>query len=224
MIQISPSILSADFANLERDLAMLSACGADLAHVDVMDGHFVPNITIGAPVVKALRKVTALPLDVHLMISRPDQYVDDFVRAGADYITIHYECDAPILETLERIRKSGVKAALSVKPNTPISVVEEFLPALDMVLVMSVEPGFGGQAFIPSALDKVSELRKMIDKAGVSCLIEIDGGVTVENAPDCIRAGVDIIVAGSAVFRAENKKATIAALRGDAKAGAGYVG
>lgn len=219
MIQISPSILSADFANLERDLTMLAECGADMAHVDVMDGHFVPNLTIGAPVVKALRKVTELPLDVHLMISEPHKYIEDFAKAGADFLTIHVECDSPIAETLELIRASGVKAALSVKPNTPASAIEPYLSLLDMVLVMSVEPGFGGQSFITSALEKAAEIRKMIDQTNPTCLLEIDGGVTVENAPDCIRAGVDVIVAGSAVFRAEDKKKTISALRGETESG-----
>lgn len=219
MIQVSPSILSADFANLERDLTMLAECGADMAHVDVMDGHFVPNLTIGAPVVKALRKVTTLPLDVHLMISEPHKYIEDFAKAGADFLTIHVECESPIQETLELIRSFGIKAALSVKPNTPASAVEPYLPMLDMVLVMSVEPGFGGQNFIPSALEKSAEIRKMIDQVNPSCLLEIDGGVTVGNAPDCIRSGVNVIVAGSAVFNADDKKKTIAALRGEDESG-----
>ena len=214
MIQISPSILSADFANLERDLLMLEECGADMAHVDVMDGHFVPNITIGAPVVKALRKATKLPLDVHLMISEPDRYLDDFIKAGSDYITIHEECNAPIKETLMRIREAGLKAALSIKPNTPTSALEEYLPILDMVLIMTVEPGFGGQSFIPFCMEKISETRKLIDQLNPSCLLEIDGGVTVENASDCIKAGADVIVAGSAVFGAKDRAAAISAIRG----------
>lgn len=214
MIQISPSILSADFANLERDLTMLTECGADMAHVDVMDGHFVPNLTIGAPVVKALRKVTKLPLDVHLMITDPDKYLDDFIRAGADYITIHQECNAPIRETLVRIREAGAKASLSIKPNTPVAVLEEYLPLLDMALIMTVEPGFGGQSFIQSCMPKISELREMIDRINPACLLEIDGGVTVDNAPDCIAAGADVLVAGSAVFGAADRKAAICALRG----------
>ena len=214
MIQVSPSILSADFANLERDLSMLEECGADMAHVDVMDGHFVPNLTIGAPVVKALRKVTKLPLDVHLMISDPDRYLDDFLKAGSDYITIHEECNAPIRETLERIRSAGVKASLSIKPNTPVSVLEEYLPILDMVLIMTVEPGFGGQSFIPFCMEKIKETREMIDRINPKCLLEIDGGVTVQNAPDCIRAGAEVLVAGSAVFGASDRAEAIAAIRG----------
>ena len=219
MIQISPSILSADFANLERDLTMLAECGADMAHVDVMDGHFVPNLTIGAPVVKALRKVTTLPLDVHLMISEPHKYIEDFAKAGADFLTIHVECSSPIQETLELIRTHGVKAALSVKPNTPASAILPYLPMLDMVLVMSVEPGFGGQSFIPSALEKSAEIRAMIDRVNPNCLLEIDGGVTEENASACIDAGVNVIVAGSAVFNSPDRKKTITALRGGNESG-----
>ena len=215
MIQVSPSILSADFANLERDLLMLETCGADMAHVDVMDGHFVPNLTIGAPVVKALRKVTKLPLDVHLMISDPDRYLDDFIKAGSDYITIHEECNAPIKETLLRIREAGVKASLSIKPNTPTSVLEESLPLLDMVLIMTVEPGFGGQSFIPFCMEKIRETRALIDRVNPNCLLEIDGGVTVENASECIAAGADVIVAGSAVFGAADRAAAISAIRGE---------
>ncbi len=219
MIQISPSILSADFANLERDLAMLAECGADMAHVDVMDGHFVPNLTIGAPVVKALRKVTNLTLDVHLMISEPHKYIEDFAKAGADFLTIHVECDSPIKETLDMIRAHGMKPALSIKPNTPASAIEPYLPMLDMVLIMSVEPGFGGQSFIPSALEKAEVLREMIDRVNPNCLLEIDGGVNEENALDCIRAGVNVIVAGSAVFGSADRKKTIAALRGECESG-----
>ncbi len=214
MILVSPSILSADFANLERDLLMLESCGADMAHVDVMDGHFVPNLTIGAPVVKALRKVTKLPLDVHLMISDPDRYLDDFVKAGADYITIHEECNAPIKDTLERIRAAGVKASLSIKPNTPTAVLEEYLPLIDMVLIMTVEPGFGGQSFIPSCMEKIKETRAMIERVNPKCLLEIDGGVTTQNAPACIEAGADVIVGGSAVFGAPDRAAAISAIRG----------
>lgn len=213
MIQIAPSILSADFANLEDALKRLKAAGADLAHVDVMDGHFVPNITIGAPVVAALRKVTDLPLDVHLMISNPDVYLDDFIKAGSDYITIHLECEADICATLRRIRKAGIKAALSIKPATPADAVCEYLELLDMVLIMSVEPGFGGQKFIPASLEKLREMRALIDRVNPNCLLEIDGGVTRENAAAIIDAGADILVAGSAVFGAPDMAEAISGIR-----------
>ena len=213
MIQIAPSILSADFANLETALKNLKAAGADMAHVDVMDGHFVPNITIGAPVVSALRKVTELPLDVHLMITNPDVYLDDFIQAGSDYITIHLECDADISATLMRIRQAGVKAALSIKPATPVDDVCEYLELLDMVLIMSVEPGFGGQKFIPESLEKLRGMRTLIDKINPNCLLEIDGGVTAENVEEIKAAGANVIVAGSAVFKAENRAEMIAKLK-----------
>jgi len=213
MIQVAPSILSADFANLERDLKRLEIAGADLAHVDVMDGHFVPNISIGAPVVRALRKATTLPLDVHLMITNPDVYLDDFIQAGSDYITIHLECDANISKTLIRIREAGVKAALSIKPATPVDAVCDYLELLDMVLIMSVEPGFGGQKFIPESLEKLRGMRALIDSANPNCLLEIDGGVTQENAGAIIEAGADILVAGSAVFGAADMACAIANIR-----------
>ncbi len=213
MIQIAPSILSADFANLETALKNLKAAGADMAHVDVMDGHFVPNITIGAPVVSALRKVTDLPLDVHLMITNPDVYLDDFIQAGSDYITIHLECDADISATLMRIRQAGVKAALSIKPATSVDDVCEYLELLDMVLIMSVEPGFGGQKFIPESLEKLRGMRTLIDKINPNCLLEIDGGVTRENAGAIIDAGADILVAGSAVFGAPDMAEAISGIR-----------
>ncbi len=213
MIQIAPSILSADFANLETALKNLKVAGADMAHVDVMDGHFVPNITIGAPVVSALRKVTDLPLDVHLMITNPDVYLDDFIQAGSDYITIHLECDADISATLMRIRQAGVKAALSIKPATPVDDVCEYLELLDMVLIMSVEPGFGGQKFIPESLEKLRGMRTLIDKINPNCLLEIDGGVTRENAGAIIDAGADILVAGSAVFGAPDMAEAISGIR-----------
>lgn len=213
MIQIAPSILSADFANLEKDLKRLEAAGADMAHVDVMDGHFVPNLTIGAPVVAALRKVTSMPLDVHLMITNPDVYLDDFIKAGSDYITIHLECDADIAPTLVKIREAGVKAALSIKPATPVDAVCEYLELLDMVLIMSVEPGFGGQKFIPESLEKLRGMRSLIDRINPSCLLEIDGGVTRENAGAIIEAGADILVAGSAVFGAPSMSEAIEGIR-----------
>ena len=214
MIQVSPSILSADFANLERDLKRLEEAGADLAHVDVMDGHFVPNLTIGAPVVKALSKVTTLPLDVHLMISEPHRYIEDFASAGAEYITIHLECDSDIRETLTAIRALGVKAGLSIKPGTEVDAVCEYLDLCDMVLLMSVEPGFGGQKFMPQSVDRMSKLRSIVDSTNPACLLEIDGGISPANCKEVIEAGADILVAGSAVFGAENMADAISALRG----------
>jgi len=209
MAIVSPSILSADFANLENEMKRLEINGADWAHVDVMDGHFVPNITIGAPVVKALSKVSKLPLDVHLMISDPDFYLDDFIKAGAYVITIHEECDSDVEKTLKRIREAGVKAALSIKPNTPVSALEKYIDLLDMILIMTVEPGFGGQKFIEKCLPKIAEARKLIDERNPSCLLQIDGGVTCENVGVAREAGADVIVAGSSVFGAEDMKAAI---------------
>ncbi len=213
MIKVSPSILSADFANLERDMLRLKKAGADWAHVDVMDGHFVPNISIGAPVVKAISKVSDLPLDVHLMISDPAFYLDDFIKAGAYAITIHVECDSDIEETLKRIKSAGVLAALSIKPNTPVSVLEKYIHLLDMVLIMRVEPGFAGQKFISSCLPKIAEAKKLIDEMNPKCLLEIDGGVTTDNVDAAKKAGANVIVAGSSVFGAESMEDAILKLR-----------
>ena len=209
MAIVSPSILSADFANLEKDMKRIQVAGADWAHVDVMDGHFVPNITIGAPVVKALSKVSDLPLDVHLMISDPAFYLDDFIKAGAYVITIHEECDSDIAETLKRIRAAGIKAALSIKPNTPVSALEKYIDLLDMVLIMTVEPGFGGQKFIDKCLPKIAETRALINAKNPSCLLQIDGGVTCDNVDIAKEAGADVIVAGSSVFGAEDMQKAI---------------
>lgn len=199
-IKLSPSILSADFANLERDIKIAVDAGAEYVHVDVMDGHFVPNITIGAPVVKALRKATDAVLDVHLMISDPDQYLDDFIAAGSDIITVHTESNGDTAEQLRKIRAAGVKAACVIKPKTPVETMIELLPLCDMVLLMTVEPGFGGQGFIPECMDKIRAVRKAIQDGGYACELEIDGGVKLSNVAACIEAGADVIVAGSAVF------------------------
>lgn len=209
MIKVSPSILSADFANLERDMKRLEVAGADWAHVDVMDGHFVPNISIGAPVVKAISKVSKLPLDVHLMISDPAFYLDDFIKAGAYAITIHEECDSDIGETLRRIKDAGVLAALSIKPKTPVSALEKYIDLLDMVLIMTVEPGFGGQKFIEDCLPKIAEARDLINAKNPACLLEIDGGVTTENVERAKANGANVIVAGSSVFGAPDMKEAI---------------
>ena len=199
-IKLSPSILSADFANLERDIKQAVDAGAEYVHVDVMDGHFVPNITIGAPVVKSLRKATDAVLDVHLMITDPDKYLDDFIAAGADILTVHCEANGDTKAQLEKIRAAGVKAACVIKPATPVETAIELLPYCDMILLMTVEPGFGGQGFIPECMDKIRAVRKAIEQGGYQCELEIDGGVKHNNAAACVEAGADVIVAGSAVF------------------------
>ncbi len=199
-IKLSPSILSADFANLARDIQTAVDAGAEYVHVDVMDGHFVPNLTIGAPVVKSLRKATDAVLDVHLMITDPDAYLDDFIAAGADIITVHCEANGDTKAQLQKIRAAGVKAACVIKPKTPVETAIELLPYCDMILLMTVEPGFGGQGFIPECMDKIRAVRQAIQQGGYACELEIDGGVKQSNVAACIAAGADVIVAGSAVF------------------------
>lgn len=204
MIKVSPSILSADFVNLERDIRALSSAGADYVHVDVMDGIFVPNITIGIPVVAAIRRVTELPLDVHLMIDRPLRYVDDFCKAGSDILTIHVEADTAenTLTALKRIRENGVHPALCVKPKTPAEAVLPFLPYCDLILVMTVEPGFGGQAFMQDMMPKLRTIRSYIDEQKPDCELEVDGGVNETTARICRENGANVLVAGSAYFKA----------------------
>jgi ribulose-phosphate 3-epimerase len=200
MIKIAPSILSADFANLERDVKVIEQAGAELLHIDVMDGHFVPNITIGAPVVKSLRKVTKMVMDVHLMISHPENYIKDFVDAGADIITVHAEAATHLHRLIQMIKKEGCKAAVALNPATPLSVLDYVLDDLDMVLIMSVNPGFGGQKFITSALDKIKNLRNMINERNLNIDIQVDGGVGIDNIAEVVSCGANIIVAGSAIF------------------------
>ena len=200
MVEIAPSILSADFARLGEEIAAAERGGATVIHCDVMDGHFVPNLTIGLPVVKSLRRATRLPLDTHLMISEPGRYAEQFVDAGANMVSVHVEIDAHLNRTLMAIKNKGAKAGVVINPATPLSTLEEALDVADYVLVMSVNPGFGGQKFIPSVLDKVRRLRRMIDERGLQTRIEIDGGVDRTNIGEVTAAGAEIIVAGTAVF------------------------
>ncbi len=215
MIKVSPSILSADFVNLERDIRALTPAGADYVHIDVMDGNFVPNITIGIPVVAAIRGITDLPLDVHLMIDRPVRYVERFCKAGADILTIHIEADSEknTLAALEAIRACGVKAAISVKPKTPAEAVLPYLPLCDLILVMTVEPGFGGQSFMADMMPKISQIRAYIDAQNPACELEVDGGVNEQTAKICTGAGANVLVAGSAFFRAADKAAFVRAVK-----------
>ena len=200
MFEIAPSILSADFTRLADEIAAVETGGAKVLHVDVMDGHFVPNITIGLPVVQSLRKATQLTIDTHLMIEEPGRYAVQFVEAGADMVSVHVEADVHLQRTLVAIREAGAKAGIAINPGTPLSALEEALPYADFVLLMSVNPGFGGQSFIPTSLDKLRRLKKMIEDRGLSTKIEIDGGVDSGNISEIVKAGAEIIVAGSAVY------------------------
>lgn len=213
MVEIAPSILSADFARLGEEIQAAERGGAGLIHVDIMDGHFVPNITIGPLVVKAARKATRLPLDCHLMITDPDRYINDFAKAGANLISVHVEAVTHLHRTLTAIREAGCRPGVVLNPMTPLVAIEEALAFVDYVLIMSVNPGFGGQSFIGSCLDKVSRLRGMIDSRGLTVQIEIDGGVGLDNVADVVRHGANWIVAGSAVFGKGDAEAATRALR-----------
>ena len=217
-LRIAPSILSADFARLGESIAEAEAAGADWIHVDVMDGHFVPNITIGVPVVAAIRKVTRLPLDVHLMIERPDRYIEAFARAGADWITVHVEAERHLHRTVQAIRQHGAKAGVSLNPGTPVSALDEILPFIDLVLVMSVNPGFGGQQFIETSVAKIEAVRRAVDAQGHPIEIEVDGGIAPATVGRVVRAGATVVVAGNAVYGgpgtvAENMRAIREAAR-----------
>jgi len=201
-IRIAPSILSSDFAHLADEIAAVEQGGADMLHVDIMDGHFVPNLTIGPLIVEAIRKVTSLPLDCHLMITNPDAFIDEFAQAGASYITVHVETCPHLHRTVQFIKEKGVKAGVTLNPATSLVTVEQILPDVDLLLIMSVNPGFGGQRFIERMLDKICDARAMIDRTGKHILLEVDGGVKVNNAGVIAGAGADILVAGSAIFEA----------------------
>lgn len=213
MVQIAPSILAADFARLGEEIARVEAAGADLIHVDVMDGHFVPNLTIGPPVVKALKAVAHVPLDVHLMVDNPDDLLPAFIDAGSACLSVHVEACRHLHRTIQRIKEAGVRASVVLNPATSLHALEEILPELDMVLLMSVNPGFGGQQFIPSTLDKIRALKQQISSRNLQVAIEVDGGVKPANAALIRAAGADILVAGTAIFDAPDYSAAIRALR-----------
>lgn len=210
---IAPSILSANFGELKNDIEMINHSQADWIHVDVMDGVFVPNISFGFPVIKFVKQVAKKPLDVHLMIVEPDKYIDAFHKAGADILTVHYETCNHLHKTIYDIKNLGMKAGVTINPHTPVALLEEIIEDVDMVLIMSVNPGFGGQKFIPNSLNKVRKLKEIILKKQSDCLIEIDGGVNLENAKTILDAGVDILVAGNTIFASENPEETISILK-----------
>ncbi len=223
-IRISPSILSADFGRLAEDIAAIERAGADYLHVDVMDGHFVPNMTIGPMVVEAVRKATSLPLDVHLMIEDAERWVAAYAKAGADLIGVHVEACPHLHRTVAQIASLGKKPCVVLNPATPLTSLRWILPDVKMVLLMSVNPGFGGQSFIRSTLQKVTELRRMIDEAGLDVEIEVDGGIKVDNVDEVTRAGANVLVSGAGIFSTPDYRATIAAMRGNAARGAAEYG
>lgn len=220
MIKIAPSILSADFAKLGEDIKDVELGGADYIHVDVMDGHFVPNITIGPLIVDAIRPVTDLPLDVHLMIENPDQYIDAFAKAGADIITVHVEACPHLHRTLQLIKSTGTKAGVVLNPHTPVSTIQHVIEDVDMVLLMTVNPGFGGQSFIHSVLPKIREVADLVAEKNLDVEIEIDGGVNPETAKLCVEAGANVLVAGSAIYNQKDRAQAIQAIRDSAKSAA----
>lgn len=213
MIKISPSILSANFSKLGEDIVSLEKYGADMIHIDVMDGMFVPNISFGVPIMKSIRGLTKLTFDVHLMIEEPSRYIKDFVDAGADIITVHYEADRHLDRTINYIKSFGVKAGVSLNPATPVNFIKHLIPNLDMVLIMSVNPGFGGQKYIPYCGDKVKEVKELAEKYNKNLLIEVDGGIDSTNIGTVVNSGANVIVAGSAVFKNNNIEENIKALK-----------
>ena len=213
MVKIAPSILAADFARLGEEIAAVEAAGADLLHVDVMDGHFVPNLTIGPPVIKAIKAVTKLPLDVHLMVEQPDALLPDFIDAGSDNLTVHVEACRHLHRTIQSIKDAGVRGSVVLNPGTSLHALDEILPEVDMVLLMSVNPGFGGQRFLPATLDKIRTLRAQIEERQLPVAIEVDGGVKADNAAEICAAGADVLVAGTAIFGQPDYGAAIRELR-----------
>jgi ribulose-phosphate 3-epimerase len=212
-VRIAPSLLSADFANLRDDIQMCEAGGADWIHIDVMDGRFVPNLTFGAKVIETARRCTSLPLDVHLMVVEPEQYFDTYVKAGANILTIHAEAAPHLQRQLTRIRELGCKAGVALNPSTPLNVVAEVIDDIDLLLIMTVNPGYGGQKFIPASLDKISRARQLLDSVRSTAVLEVDGGISRETILACRRAGADTFVAGNAIFSANNPQGEIAAIR-----------
>lgn len=213
MKKIAPSILSADFTKLGEEIRGVEDAGADYIHIDVMDGHFVPNITVGPFIVEVVKRVTSLPLDVHLMIDSPDRFISDFAKAGSDIITIHAETSRHLHRAVQQIKEFGKKAGVSINPSTPPAVMEDIIGDVDLILIMSVNPGFGGQGFIKSTLPKIKKTRRMIDDAGLKIELEVDGGIKIENIGEVSRAGADVFVAGSAVFGSKDYKKTITIMR-----------
>ena len=222
MAVIAPSILSADFVNLEREVRWVEEAGAQILHVDVMDGHFAPNLTIGPPVIQALRDCTDLILDVHLMISNPEQTIESYVDAGADYLSVHYETITHLDGLLEKIFKKGAKPGVVLNPSTPVVVLEEVLSKCHHVLIMSVNPGFGGQEFISTSFEQVRKLRSLIDSKGLDVKIQIDGGIGLHNVKEAVQSGVDILIAGSAIFRADKPKQVLLQMKQIADEGQGF--
>jgi ribulose-phosphate 3-epimerase len=213
MIKIAPSILSANFLSLAQEIKAAETAGADLLHIDIMDGHFVPNITIGPWIVEAIHTITSLPLDVHLMIEQPDKYLRDFINAGADYLTVHYEASIHLHRTVQQIKENGVKAGVSLNPATPVWNLEPILPDLDLVVLMSVNPGFGGQQFISQVMGKITLLKNLVSEKGLTPSIEVDGGVKLDNTRDIVTAGADILVMGSAFFGSKDYAAVVRKFR-----------
>jgi len=217
--KIAPSILSSDFAHLADEIRAVEDAGADILHIDVMDGHFVPNFTIGPPIIASLKKVSRLPLDVHLMMTNPDDFISDFVDAGSDNLTVHVETCPHLHRTIQSIKEKGIKAGVTLNPATPLSSVECILPEVDLLLIMSVNPGFGGQSFIPFVLDKIKAARKMIDAMELKVELEVDGGLKIDNIKEISKAGADLFVVGSAIFESKDYKETIQNLHLEVGAG-----